>query len=97
MRSRAKEPPNCSTRGRSRSSSPTETATKRSSKQNETLLQQPANASGNGRCLGDRSTGNTSSGQIAGLDVAVGGNRPAPDVANYGVGSSLRLTDILCR
>jgi hypothetical protein len=42
MRSRAKEPPNCSTRGRSRSSSPTETATKRSSKQNETLLQQPA-------------------------------------------------------
>ena len=42
MRSRAKEPPNCSTRGRSRSSSPTKTATKRSSKQNETLLQQPA-------------------------------------------------------
>src|ERR1700733_6448315 len=42
MRSRAKEPPNCSTTGRSRSNSPTETATKPSSKQNETLLQQPA-------------------------------------------------------
>src|ERR1700733_8629417 len=41
-RSRAKEPPNYSTTGRSRSSSPTETATKPSSKQNETLLQQPA-------------------------------------------------------
>ena len=39
----------------------------------------------------------TSSGQIAGLDVVVGGNRPAPDVANYGVGSSLRLTDMRCR
>src|ERR1700735_3049230 len=44
MRSRAKEPPNCSTTGRSRSNSPTETATKPSSKQNETLLQQPARA-----------------------------------------------------
>ena len=44
MRSRAKEPPNCSTTGRLRSSSPTETATKPSSKQNETLLQQPARA-----------------------------------------------------
>src|SRR3984957_11630280 len=42
MRSRAKEPPNCSTTGRSRSNSPTETATKPSSKQNKTLLQQPA-------------------------------------------------------
>ena len=46
MRSRAKEPPNCSTTGRSRSSSPTKTATKPSSKQNETLLQQPASAVG---------------------------------------------------
>src|SRR6202046_3201565 len=44
MRSRAKEPPNCSTTGRSRSNSPTETATKPSSKQNETLLQQPASS-----------------------------------------------------
>jgi uncharacterized protein len=44
MRSRAKEPPNCSTTGRSRWNSPTETATKPSSKQNETLLQQPARA-----------------------------------------------------
>jgi len=34
----------CSTTGRSRSSSPTETATKPSSKQNETLLQQPDRA-----------------------------------------------------
>ena len=42
MRSRAKEPPNCSRTGQLRSSSPTETATKPSSKQNETLLQQPA-------------------------------------------------------
>ena len=41
-RSMVKEPPNCSTTGRSRSSSPTETATKPFSKQNETLLQQPA-------------------------------------------------------
>src|ERR1700734_1705819 len=47
MRSRAKEPPNCSTTGRSRSNSPTETATKPSSKQNETLLQQPARRSPN--------------------------------------------------
>ena len=44
MRSMAKEPPNCSTTGRSRSSSPTEMATKPSSKQNDTLLQQPASA-----------------------------------------------------
>ena len=38
----AKEPPNSSTTARSRSNSPTTTATKPSSKRNETLLQQPA-------------------------------------------------------
>ena len=38
----AKEPPNSSTTARSRSNSPTTTAMKPSSKQNETILQQPA-------------------------------------------------------
>ena len=33
----------------------------------------------------------TSSGQIAGLDVVVGGNRSAPDVANYGEGALLEI------
>ena len=33
----------------------------------------------------------TSSGQIAGLDVVVGGNRSAPNVANYGVGELLEI------
>jgi transposase len=42
MRSREKEPPNFSTTAPPRSSSPTTTATKPSSKQNKTLLQQPA-------------------------------------------------------
>jgi hypothetical protein len=42
MRSKAKEPPNSSETAQSRSSSPTTTATKPSSKRNQRLLQQPA-------------------------------------------------------